>query len=152
LLPARLSLDRRWHVSHGDNAKQTAESRESLRGGPAHTGHKLAQCCLQLVADLFAFPRGCFVTVEQLDVIEINEASAAVALASAKELGIDGDRVNTSGGAIAIGHPVGMSGARITRHAALELARRGSGYAVADLCGAGGRVTHSSCGADTSGA
>lgn len=52
------------------------------------TDHELAQCCLQLVADLFAFLRGCFVAVEQLDVIEINEASAAVVLASAKELGI----------------------------------------------------------------
>lgn len=102
------------------------------------TGYELAQCCLQLVANLFAFLRGCFVAVEQLDVIEINEASAAVVLASAKELGIGGEHVNTSGGAIAIDHPIGMSGARITRHAA--------------LCGDGDRVTHSSCGADTSGA
>lgn len=105
---------------------------------PAQTGHELAQCCLQLVADLFAFLRGRFVTVEQFDVIENNEAFAAVALAAAKELGIDGERVNTSGGASAIGRPIGMSGARITRHAA--------------LCGDGGRLTHSSCGADTSGA
>ena len=73
------------------------------------------------------------------DVIEINEAFSAVSLASSKELGIDGDNVNVNGGAIAIGHPIGMSGARITLHAALELARRGSGYAVAALCGAGGQ-------------
>ena len=69
------------------------------------------------------------ISVDQLDVIEINEAFSAVALASMKELGIDPDKVNVNGGAIAIGHPIGMSGARITLHAALELARRGSGYA-----------------------
>jgi acetyl-CoA C-acetyltransferase len=79
------------------------------------------------------------ITVDQLDVIEINEAFSAVALASTKELGVDPEKVNTNGGAIAIGHPIGMSGARITLHAALELARRGSGYAVAALCGAGGQ-------------
>ena len=79
------------------------------------------------------------ITVDQLDVIEINEAFAAVALASMKELGVDPQKVNVNGGAIAIGHPIGMSGARITLHAALELARRGSGYAVAALCGGGGQ-------------
>ncbi len=65
------------------------------------------------------------IIVDELDVIEINEAFSAVALASTKELGVDPDKVNTNGGAIAIGHPIGMSGARITLHAALELARRG---------------------------
>lgn len=79
------------------------------------------------------------IAAEQLDVIEINEAFAAVSLASTRELGVDPARVNVNGGAIAIGHPIGMSGARITLHAALELARRGSGYAVAALCGAGGQ-------------
>lgn len=79
------------------------------------------------------------ITVDQLDVIEINEAFAAVALASTRELGVDAARVNVNGGAIAVGHPIGMSGARITLHAALELSRRGSGYAVAALCGAGGQ-------------
>jgi acetyl-CoA C-acetyltransferase len=79
------------------------------------------------------------ITVDQLDVIELNEAFAAVALASTKELGVDPDVVNASGGAIAVGHPIGMSGARIVLHVALELARRGSGYGVAALCGAGGQ-------------
>jgi acetyl-CoA C-acetyltransferase len=79
------------------------------------------------------------IAVEQLDVIEINEAFAAVALASMNELGVNSDKVNVDGGAIAIGHPIGMSGARITLHVALELARRGSGYGVAALCGAGGQ-------------
>jgi acetyl-CoA C-acetyltransferase len=71
--------------------------------------------------------------------VEINEAFSAVALASTRELGVDPDIVNVNGGAIAIGHPIGMSGARIALHAALELSRRGSGYGVAALCGAGGQ-------------
>jgi acetyl-CoA C-acetyltransferase len=79
------------------------------------------------------------ISVDQLDVIEINEAFSAVALASTRELGVDPGIVNVNGGAIAIGHPIGMSGARIALHAALELSRRGSGYGVAALCGAGGQ-------------
>ncbi|MCV7200005.1 acetyl-CoA C-acetyltransferase [Mycobacterium angelicum] len=79
------------------------------------------------------------ISADQLDVVEINEAFAAVALASTKELGVSPDIVNVNGGAIAVGHPIGMSGARITLHVALELARRGSGYGVAALCGAGGQ-------------
>ena len=79
------------------------------------------------------------ISVDQLDVVEINEAFAAVSLASTRELGVNPDVVNVHGGAIAVGHPIGMSGARITLHAALELKRRGSGYAVAALCGAGGQ-------------
>ena len=74
-----------------------------------------------------------------LDLIEINEAFAAVGIASARELGIDTDRVNVNGGAIALGHPIGMSGARITLHLALELARRGGGVGAAALCGGGGQ-------------
>jgi acetyl-CoA C-acetyltransferase len=79
------------------------------------------------------------ISVDQLDVVEINEAFAAVALASTRELGIDPEKINRNGGAIAMGHPIGMSGARITLHAALELVRRGGGYAAAGLCGAGGQ-------------
>ncbi|KAA1250428.1 acetyl-CoA C-acetyltransferase [Mycobacterium simiae] len=79
------------------------------------------------------------ISVDQLDVVEINEAFAAVALASTRELAVNPEIVNVNGGAIAVGHPIGMSGARITLHVALELARRGSGYGVAALCGAGGQ-------------
>ncbi|UFS58319.1 acetyl-CoA C-acetyltransferase [Subtercola endophyticus] len=74
-----------------------------------------------------------------LDLIEINEAFAAVALASSAQLGIDLDRVNVNGGAIAIGHPIGMSGARILLTLALELKRRGGGVGAAALCGGGGQ-------------
>jgi acetyl-CoA C-acetyltransferase len=79
------------------------------------------------------------ISVEDLDLIEINEAFAAVGLASVKELGVSEDIVNVNGGAIAIGHPIGMSGARITLHLALELKRRGGGIGVAALCGGGGQ-------------
>lgn len=74
-----------------------------------------------------------------LDLIEINEAFAAVGLASAKELGIDVEKINVNGGAIALGHPIGMSGARIALHLALELQRRGGGVGAAALCGGGGQ-------------
>jgi acetyl-CoA C-acetyltransferase len=74
-----------------------------------------------------------------LDLIEINEAFAAVGLASTKELGLDPERVNVNGGAIALGHPIGMSGARLALHLALELKRRGGGVGVAALCGGGGQ-------------
>ena len=77
--------------------------------------------------------------LDELAVLEINEAFAAVALASTRELGVDPEKVNPNGGAIAMGHPIGMSGARITLHVALELARRGGGYGAAALCGAGGQ-------------
>ena len=79
------------------------------------------------------------ITPADLDLVEINEAFAAVSLASTKKLGIDADKVNVNGGAIAIGHPVGMSGARITLHLALELQRRGGGVGAAALCGGGGQ-------------
>ena len=74
-----------------------------------------------------------------LDLVEINEAFAAVGIESARELGLDDDLVNVNGGAIALGHPVGMSGARISLHLALELKRRGGGTGAAALCGGGGQ-------------
>ncbi|MFK5688892.1 acetyl-CoA C-acetyltransferase [Ornithinimicrobium sp. LYQ92] len=74
-----------------------------------------------------------------LDLVEINEAFAAVGLASTRELGLDPERVNVNGGAIALGHPIGMSGARILLHLALELRRRGGGTGAAALCGGGGQ-------------
>jgi len=79
------------------------------------------------------------ITPADLDLVEISEAFAAVALASTRLLGIDPDRVNVNGGAIALGHPIGMSGARITLHLALELQRRGGGTGAASLCGGGGQ-------------
>jgi acetyl-CoA C-acetyltransferase len=76
---------------------------------------------------------------KDLDLVEINEAFAAVGIVSTKELGLDPEKVNVNGGAIALGHPVGMSGARIVLHLALELGRRGGGVGAAALCGGGGQ-------------
>ncbi|MBM7441378.1 acetyl-CoA C-acetyltransferase [Streptomyces sp. HB132] len=77
--------------------------------------------------------------VDDLDLIEINEAFAAVAVQSMKDLGVTSDKVNVNGGAIALGHPIGMSGARLVLHLALELKRRGGGTGAAALCGGGGQ-------------
>ncbi|WP_406688925.1 acetyl-CoA C-acetyltransferase [Saccharopolyspora sp. ID03-671] len=74
-----------------------------------------------------------------LDLVEINEAFAAVGIVSTRQLGIDEDKVNVNGGAIALGHPIGMSGARLALHLALELKRRGGGTGAAALCGGGGQ-------------
>ena len=76
---------------------------------------------------------------KDLDLVEFNEAFAAVALVSTKELGIDPEKVNPNGGAIALGHPIGMSGARVVLDVALELRRRGGGVGAAALCGGGGQ-------------
>lgn len=78
-------------------------------------------------------------TVDDLDLVEINEAFAAVGLQSMADLGLDPEKVNIHGGAIALGHPIGASGARLAGHAAHELARRGSGRAAVALCGGGGQ-------------
>jgi acetyl-CoA C-acetyltransferase len=79
------------------------------------------------------------ITPADLDLLELNEAFAAVGLVSTKKLGVDPEKVNVNGGAIAMGHPVGMSGARIVLHLALELKRRGGGVGAAALCGGGGQ-------------
>ena len=79
------------------------------------------------------------IAVSDLDLLEINEAFAAVGVVSSKALGVSADKVNVNGGAIAVGHPVGMSGARIVLHLALELQRRGGGTGAAALCGGGGQ-------------
>jgi acetyl-CoA C-acetyltransferase len=77
--------------------------------------------------------------VSDLDLIEINEAFAIVAIQSMRDLGVTPDIVNVNGGAIAIGHPVGASGARIAVHLMYELGRRGGGLGAAGLCGGGGQ-------------
>ncbi len=79
------------------------------------------------------------VTLDDLDIVELNEAFASVGLASARDLGLDEAIVNVNGGAIALGHPVGMSGARILLSAAYELRNRGGGTGAVALCGGGGQ-------------
>lgn len=78
-------------------------------------------------------------TIDDMDLVEVNEAFAAQYLAVEKELGLDREKTNVNGGAIALGHPVGASGTRVILSAAYELARRGGKYAVASLCIGGGQ-------------
>ncbi|MEL0075946.1 MAG: acetyl-CoA C-acyltransferase, partial [Ilumatobacter sp.] len=78
-------------------------------------------------------------SVSDLDLVEINEAFAAVGIASTADLGLDPDIVNVNGGAIALGHPIGMSGNRLALTLLHELRRRGGGLGAAALCGGGGQ-------------
>jgi acetyl-CoA C-acetyltransferase len=78
-------------------------------------------------------------TASELDFIEINEAFGSVAVQSLKDLDYPAEKCNLHGGAIALGHPIGASGARLALHAAFELHRRGSGRAAVSLCGGGGQ-------------
>ena len=79
------------------------------------------------------------ITVEDIDLFEFNEAFASVGLQATKALGVDPEKVNVNGGAIALGHPIGVSGNRVVLTLALELARRGGGLGAAALCGGGGQ-------------
>jgi acetyl-CoA C-acetyltransferase len=74
------------------------------------------------------------VAVDSIDLVELNEAFASQSLAVIRELGLDPEKVNVNGGAIALGHPLGMSGARLVVSLLLELRRRGGRYGLATLC------------------
>jgi acetyl-CoA C-acetyltransferase len=119
---AELGLE--WLAEIGAHG-QVAGPDSSLQSQPAHA--ITVACAKEGIAPT------------DLDLVEINEAFAAVGVASTRELGLDEDIVNVNGGAIALGHPIGMSGARIVLHLALELRRRGGGVGAAALCGGGGQ-------------
>ncbi|EGA88313.1 Acetyl-CoA acetyltransferase [Planococcus donghaensis MPA1U2] len=78
-------------------------------------------------------------SIDEIDLFEINEAFAAVALASSKIAGLDAEKVNVNGGSVALGHPIGASGARIILTLAYELKRRGGGIGIAAICSGGGQ-------------
>ena len=118
------SLGLTWLAEIGASG-QVAGPDSSLQSQPANA---IAQACEK---------EG--ISPSDLDLVEINEAFAAVGIASTRELGISEDIVNVNGGAIAVGHPIGMSGARLALHLALELQRRGGGVGAAALCGGGGQ-------------
>ena len=118
------SLGLSWLAEIGASG-QVAGPDSSLQSQPANA---IAQACEK---------EG--ISPSDLDLVEINEAFAAVGIASTRELGISEDIVNVNGGAIALGHPIGMSGARLALHLALELKRRGGGVGAAALCGGGGQ-------------
>ncbi|CAN5167093.1 acetyl-CoA C-acetyltransferase [soil metagenome] len=101
--------------------------------GPDNTlHHQPAEACRRAAARIDVPPDG-------LDLYEINEAFAAVAIRSADLLGVGADRVNVNGGAVALGHPIGCSGTRVTVTLLAELRRRGGGRGAAALCGGGGQ-------------
>ena len=115
-LPVLAEVGAHGNVAGPDNSLQSQPSRA--------IGHALGKAGL---------------TVAGLDLIEINEAFAAVVVQSMRDLGVGPERVNVNGGAIAVGHPIGMSGARLVLHLAHELRRRGGGLGAAALCGGGGQ-------------
>jgi acetyl-CoA C-acetyltransferase len=77
--------------------------------------------------------------IDDIDLVEINEAFASVALIASRRLGVDPEKLNVNGGAVALGHPIGASGARIVLSLALELKRRGGGLGLAAICSGGGQ-------------
>jgi acetyl-CoA acyltransferase len=94
------------------------------------------------IGPVFAIPKAlklAGLTLDQIDLIELNEAFAAQSIAVIKELGLDPEKVNVNGGAIALGHPIGASGARIIGTLVHELRRRGGGLGVAAICSGGGQ-------------
>jgi acetyl-CoA C-acetyltransferase len=101
--------------------------------GPDNSLHSQPSRAIQRALDKAGLTTG------DLDLIEINEAFAAVAIQSIRDLNVDPDKVNVDGGAIAVGHPLGASGARIALHLVYELRRRGGGLGAAALCGGGGQ-------------
>ncbi|MHA7239927.1 acetyl-CoA C-acetyltransferase [Arthrobacter sp. TMS1-12-1] len=101
--------------------------------GPDNTLHSQPSAAIAQALDRAGWSAG------ELDFIEINEAFGSVAVQSLKDLDYPLEKCNIHGGAIALGHPIGASGARLALHAALELARRGSGRSAVSLCGGGGQ-------------
>jgi acetyl-CoA acyltransferase len=93
------------------------------------------------IGPVFAIPKALKIaglTLDQIDVIELNEAFAAQSLAVIKELGLDEEKVNVNGGAIALGHPLGCTGAKLTATILRELERRGGRYGMVTMCVGGG--------------
>jgi acetyl-CoA C-acetyltransferase len=115
-LPVLASVGAHGNVAGPDNSLQSQPSRA--------IGQALAKAGL---------------SVADLDLLEINEAFASVVLQSMRDLGVGPGKVNVNGGAIAMGHPIGASGARIALHLVHELRRRGGGLGAAALCGGGGQ-------------
>jgi acetyl-CoA C-acetyltransferase len=107
--------------------------------GPDNSLHSQPSNAIKQALGKAGLMNGLGLTPADLDLIEINEAFAAVAIQSMRDLGVGPEKVNVNGGAIAIGHPVGASGARLAVHLCYELGRRGGGLGAAGLCGGGGQ-------------
>jgi acetyl-CoA C-acetyltransferase len=121
-----------WAAEHGKHVLATIIAQAAVADDFAYlarTPAKAAQAALQKLG----------MTADDIDLWEINEAFASVTLNSIRMLGIDEDKVNVNGGAVALGHPIGASGARILGSLVLELRRRGGGLGCAAICSGGGQ-------------
>jgi acetyl-CoA C-acetyltransferase len=121
-----------WAREHGVAPMATIISHAASAWGPAYLAYTP-----QMAADLALKKAG--LTIADIDLVEINEAFSNVAMISSRRLGVDPDKVNVNGGAVALGHPVGASGARIVLTLMLELKRRGGGLGLAAICSGGGQ-------------
>jgi acetyl-CoA C-acetyltransferase len=122
----------RWAREHGFTPLAKIVAHAAAAWGPAYLPYTP-----QMAADKALKKAG--MTINDVDLVEINEAFASVTLISARRLGVDLERVNVNGGAVALGHPIGASGARIVLTLALELRRRGGGIGLAAICSGGGQ-------------
>jgi acetyl-CoA C-acetyltransferase len=121
-----------WARAHGKRALATIVAQAAVADDFAYLARTPANAARAALARLGLGP-------DDIDLWEINEAFASVALNSVRMLGIDEDRVNVNGGAVALGHPIGASGARILGSLVLELRRRGGGLGCAAICSGGGQ-------------
>lgn len=121
-----------WAREHGIAPMATILSHGVSAWGPAYLAYTP-----QMAADIALKKAG--LTIADIDLVEINEAFSNVAMISSRRLGVDLDKVNVNGGAVALGHPVGASGARIVLTLMLELKRRGGGLGLAAICSGGGQ-------------
>ncbi len=121
-----------WARAHGRTALATIVAQAAVADDFAYLARTPANAALKALHKLGLTP-------DAIDLWEINEAFASVTLHSLRMLGIDEDRVNVNGGAVALGHPIGASGARILGSLVLELRRRGGGLGCAAICSGGGQ-------------
>jgi acetyl-CoA C-acetyltransferase len=121
-----------WAREHGKTPVATILSHAAAAWGPAYLAYTP-----QMAADIALKKAG--LTIADIDLVEINEAFANVAMISSRRLGVDPEKVNVNGGAVALGHPIGASGARIVLTLMLELKRRGGGLGLAAICSGGGQ-------------
>jgi acetyl-CoA C-acetyltransferase len=121
-----------WAAEHGKQVLATIVAQGAIADDFAYLARTPAKAAQQALAKLN-------MTADDIDLWEINEAFASVTLNSIRMLGIDEDKVNVNGGAVALGHPLGASGARILGSLVLELRRRGGGFGCAAICSGGGQ-------------
>jgi acetyl-CoA C-acetyltransferase len=121
-----------WAKDHGIRPLATIVSQADAAWGPAYLAYTPA-----MAGEIALKKAG--IKASDLSLVEINEAFANVAYVSARRLGVSEEIVNVNGGAVALGHPIGASGARIVLSLILELRRRGGGYGLAAICSGGGQ-------------